>query len=89
MDKVAGRKPGRGPFIAGAFMTSSILQLVGSHGGWRLIDNGKPSFWFLEREQAMEIARVIADSRAGLRFIPTKIEAENDDGQFELVAQFP
>lgn len=70
-------------------MDCSTLQLVGSHGGWRLIDNGEPSFWFLEREQAMSIARVIADSRAGLRFIPTRIEAENDDGTLELVACFP
>ena len=37
----------------------------------------------------MQIARVIADSRAGLRFIPTRIEAENDDGELELVASFP
>lgn len=70
-------------------MDASTLQLVGSHGGWRLIDNGKPSFWFLEREQAMQIAEVIADSRSGLRFIPTRIEAENDDGELELVAFFP
>ncbi|WP_028917743.1 hypothetical protein [Pseudoxanthomonas sp. J35] len=69
--------------------SSSTLQLVVSHGGWRLIDNGKPSFWFLEREQAMAIARVIADSRAGLRYIPTRIEAENEAGELELVASFP
>ena len=70
-------------------MDASTLKLVGSHGGWRLIDNGQPSFWFLERDQAMQIARVIADSRAGLRFIPTRIEAENDEGELELVASFP
>ena len=57
-------------------MERCTLQLVGSYGGWRLIDNGKPSFWFLERDQALSIARVIADSRAGLRYIPTRIEAE-------------
>lgn len=67
---------------------ASTLQVVGSHGGWRLIDNGKPSFWFLEREQALQIARVIADSRAGLRFIPTSIEAENAAGEMELVANY-
>ena len=90
MDKVAGRMPGRGaPSRKRTAMPPSTLQLVGSHGGWRLIDNGKPSFWFLEREQAMQIAHVIADSRAGLRFIPTRIEAENDDGELELVASFP
>jgi hypothetical protein len=70
-------------------MLASTLQLVGSHGGWRLIDNGAPSFWFLEREQAMQIARVIADSRAGLRYIPTRIEVENAAGELELVASFP
>lgn len=69
-------------------MVSSTLQLVESHGGWRLIDNGKPSFWFLEREQAITIARVIADSRAGLRFIPTRIEAENAAGELEVVESF-
>lgn len=66
----------------------STLQVVGSHGGWRLIDNGRPSFWFLERDQALQIARVIADSRAGLRLIPTSIEAENHSGQMELVASY-
>jgi hypothetical protein len=70
-------------------MDTSILQLVGSHGGWRLIDDGTPSFWFLERDQAMQIACVIADSRAGLRYIPTKIEAENTNGKLELVASYP
>ena len=50
-------------------MERCTLQLVGSYGGWRLIDNGKPSFWFLERDQALSIAHVIADSRAGLRYI--------------------
>ncbi|KAF1694617.1 hypothetical protein [Pseudoxanthomonas koreensis] len=68
--------------------TASILQVVGSHGGWRLIDNGRPSFWFLERDQALQIARVIADSRAGLRLIPTSIEVENPAGQMELVANY-
>ena len=66
----------------------STLRVVGSHGGWRLIDNGRPSFWFLERDQALQIAGVIADARAGLRLIPTSIEAENLAGQMELVASY-
>ena len=70
-------------------MERCTLQLVGSYGGWRLIDNGKPSFWFLERDQALSIAHVIADSRAGLRYIPTRIEAENEEGDLDLVACFP
>ncbi len=70
-------------------MDASTLQLVESHGGWRLIDNGEPTFWFLEWDQAMQIARIIADSRANLRYIPTRIEAQNDSGTLELVASFP
>ncbi|MBO9715473.1 MAG: hypothetical protein J7507_01340 [Pseudoxanthomonas sp.] len=70
-------------------MEASTLQLVASHGGWRLIDNGEPSFWFLERDQAMHHAALIADVRANLRHISTRIEATNDSGKFELVASFP
>jgi len=70
-------------------MDASTLQLVASHGGWRLIDNGEPTFWFLEREQAVHHASLIADARAYLRDIPTRIEATNDSGKFELVASFP
>ena len=93
-DKATGWTPGRGPPSAGLCHGSarmnavSTLRVVGSHGGWRLIDNGRPSFWFLEREQALQIARVIADSRAGLRLIPTSVEAENQAGELELVASY-
>jgi hypothetical protein len=37
----------------------------------------------------MQIARVIADSRAGLRYIPTRIEVENAAGELEVIASFP
>ena len=67
---------------------TSTLQVVGDYGGWRLIDNGKRSLWFLNRDQALEIARLIADSRAGLRLIPTSVEVENEDGELELVASY-
>ena len=39
-------------------MERCTLQLVGSYGGWRLIDNGKPSFWFLERDQALSLSLI-------------------------------
>ncbi len=69
-------------------MNCGVLQVVGSYGGWRLIDNGRRTFWFAERDQALESARVIADSRAGLCCIPTAIQAENEAGELELVAEY-
>ncbi len=90
MDKVAGTDAGPGTHPRRRLLlVSCTLQLVASHGGWRLIDDGEPSFWFLERAQAIHHAELIADARANLRFIPTRIEATNDSGKLELVASFP
>ena len=45
-------------------MANSIFQLVPAAGGWRLLDNGRPAFWFPEMNGALETAKVMADARA-------------------------
>ena len=43
-------------------MAGTVLQVVESLGGWRLLDDGLPIFWFPERHSALETARVMADA---------------------------
>ena len=70
-------------------MTVSMLRLVRTGGGWQLLDNGKPAFWFPERSAGLEIARIMADARNLNHGMSTAVEAQNDDGdEFELVASF-
>ena len=69
-------------------MCKSILRIVASYGGWKLFDDGRPIFWFLERDQAIETAKVLADARANLRFIPACVEAELETGGMELIIDY-
>lgn len=69
-------------------MTASTLRLVHNGGGWQLLDNGKPAFWFPERSKGLEIARLMADARNLNHGAPTTVEAQNDDGEIELVVRF-
>ncbi|NZA25705.1 hypothetical protein H0E84_04860 [Luteimonas sp. SJ-92] len=66
----------------------SSLQLVKSYGGWQLLDAGQPVLWFPEREKGLEIATIMADARSLYRGEPTTVEAQNDDGEFEVIAAF-
>jgi hypothetical protein len=66
----------------------SRFELVARGGGWQLIDAGKLSFWFPEREKALETVTMMADARSLLHRIPTAVLAENDLGEMELVASF-
>jgi hypothetical protein len=66
----------------------SRLELVARGGGWQLIDAGKLSFWFPEREKALQTVTMMADARSLLHGIETNVLAENEAGDFELVASF-
>lgn len=69
-------------------MVTSSLQLVKSGGGWQLLDGGKPVLWFPERDKGLEIATIMADARNLYHGLPTAVEAQNDDGELEVVAAF-
>jgi hypothetical protein len=66
----------------------SRLELIARGGGWQLIDAGKLSFWFPERDKALETVTMMADARSLLHGIATTVHAENDSGEVELVASF-
>lgn len=37
-------------------MKQSVLMLSPSCEGWKLVDNGKPVFWFPDKTAALEVA---------------------------------
>ncbi|WP_202844878.1 hypothetical protein [Luteimonas saliphila] len=69
-------------------MSGSTLRLVHSGGGWQLLDDGRPVFWFPERSKGLEIARLMADARNLNDGRLTRVEAQNDDGELETIAAF-
>ena len=66
----------------------SKLELIARGGGWQLVDAGKLSFWFPERDKALATITMMADARSLLHGISTSVHAENDSGEVELVASF-
>lgn len=69
-------------------MAASTLRLIHNAGGWQLLDDGHPVFWFPERDKGLEIARLMADARNLNHGTATTVEAQNDDGMVETVAAF-
>ena len=69
-------------------MANTIFQLVPAAGGWRLLDNGRPTFWFPEMDGALETARVMADARAAFGGEQASIHAQIDSGEFVQVAAY-
>jgi len=69
-------------------VSRSIFEVVERAGGWGLLDNGQPVFWFPERLKALEIAKQMADARNALHGLPAYVHACGDDGAMELVAAF-
>jgi hypothetical protein len=63
----------------------SILQIVQSCGGWNLIDDGKLSLWFPERDKALEIACLMADARRQFGGTDTIVQDVHAD-QAEVLA---
>ncbi|GAB2497967.1 hypothetical protein GCM10027084_08880 [Pseudoxanthomonas sangjuensis] len=68
-------------------MSVSVLQIVESWGGWSLIDDGKPSLWFPEREKALEIAHIMADARNLFGGISTIVQSVHN-GKVEVLAKY-
>lgn len=69
-------------------MAGTVLQVVESLGGWRLLDDGQPILWFPERDSAVETARIMADARHQFGGKPTCVQAQDEQGIFELVFAF-
>lgn len=61
------------------------LSLRAHDGGWQLLDNGRPSFWFSERDQALEVALTMVDCKSRIHGSDLVLEAETADGGFELI----
>lgn len=62
-------------------MKRSLLVLRPSYEGWRLLDNGKPVFWFPEKEAALEVANTIAEARYIYSSKPTGVEVESEEDE--------
>ena len=69
-------------------MANSIFQLVPAAGGWRLLDNGRPAFWFPEINGALETAKVMADARAAFGGEQASIQTQVGAGEFVQVAAY-
>lgn len=59
-------------------MKRSVLMLRPSCEGWKLLDDGKPVFWFPEKAAALEVANTIAESRHIYSSQPTGVELEHE-----------
>ena len=44
-------------------MAGTVLEIMESFGGWRLLDDGQASLWFLDKESALATATVMAEAR--------------------------
>ena len=69
-------------------MASTVFQLVPAAGGWRLLDNGRPAFWFPEMDGALETAKVMADARAAFGGQQATIQTQVGEGEFVQVAAY-
>ena len=69
-------------------MKRSLLMLRPSYAGWKLLDNGKPVFWFPEMGAALEVANTIAEARHAYSQRPTGVEVENGERALERVSTY-
>lgn len=69
-------------------MVSTVFQVVPAAGGWRLLDNGKPAFWFPEMDSAMQTAQVMADARATFNGERASVQRQVGVGEFVQVAAY-
>lgn len=69
-------------------MDQSLFLVVERAGGWGLLDDGKPILWFPEKDSALETARVMADARHQFGGKPACVQAQDEQGAFELVFAF-
>ena len=69
-------------------MTGTVLQVVESLGGWHLLDDGQPIFWFPEKDKALDTAKVMADARATFREEPASVHVQIGSREFVQVAAY-
>lgn len=69
-------------------MKRSLLMLRPSYEGWKLLDNGKPVFWFPEMSAALEVANTIAEARHAFSLQPTGVEVETGEFALERVSSY-
>lgn len=69
-------------------MERSLLMLSPTYEGWKLLDNGKPVFWFPEKSAALEVANTIAEARHAFSSLPTGVEVENGYRAPERVSSY-
>jgi hypothetical protein len=69
-------------------MKRSLLMLSPSYEGWKLLDNGKPVFWFPEKKAALEVANTIAEARHTFSNLPTGVEVDDGERTPERVSSY-
>ncbi len=69
-------------------MKRSLLLLSQTRDGWKLFDDGRPVFWFPEKEAGLEVAKTIAETRNFYSGLPTGVEVDGDQASFERVASY-
>ena len=69
-------------------MKRSVLVLSQTLDGWKLFDEGRPVFWFLEKEAAIEVAKTIAKTRSFCSDRPTAVDLDAIQQPCERVATY-
>lgn len=69
-------------------MKRSVLMLRPSYEGWKLLDQGKPVFWFPDKSAALEVANTIAEARHIYSNEPTGVEVESEGAATERVSTY-
>ncbi|GEM_PF-473000 len=72
----------------GKSMKRSVLMLRPSYEGWKLLDQGRPVFWFPEKSAAIEVANTIAEARHIYSNEPTGVEVETEGAVTERVSTY-
>ena len=69
-------------------MKQSVLMLSPSCEGWKLLDNGKPVFWFPDKTAALEVANTMAEARYAYSNQPTAVELETEGAPAQRLTSF-
>ena len=69
-------------------MKQSVLMLSPSYEGWKLLDNGKPVFWFPDKTAALEVANTMAEARYAYSNQATAVELETEGASVQRLSSF-
>ena len=69
-------------------MKQSVLMLSPSCEGWKLLDNGKPVFWFPDKTAALEVANTMAEARYAYSNQATAVELETEGASVQRLSSF-